>query len=420
MPRLLTHAARLVLRFTPRWRRATGGESGRGGSGVVVRAATRILYVIINMEIGGAERQLAELVTRLSPECFAPHVVCLKGRGPLLEKIVRKNIPHTLYNFPPLDFTRKIRTSLSLLREIRELRRVMKAFNPHIVHAVLPQPCVVAGIAAKIAGVPVLVTSRRSLGCYKEGRFLLRQMENLVNLWADAVVANSEAVKADTLARERINERTLRVIYNGVVIPARREGIGWPEIAGREIAGPVVCCVANFFPYKGHQELVAAADQVVKEIPEATFIFVGDGKLRPQIEQWIEERNLRSRILLLGSREDSTQIMLLSDLVVLASHQEGFPNVLLEAMAVGKPVVATCVGGVPEIVEDRRTGFLVPPKDPERLAAAIIDMLQRPQEVREMGLRGLERVRDLFSVEKMVQSYEDLYLSLLREKGGIA
>jgi glycosyltransferase involved in cell wall biosynthesis len=306
-----------------------------------------------------------------------------------------------------------------LLSQIFALADLMRRERPAIVHGLLPAAWVAAGIAARRARVPVLVTGRRCLGYYKEHRPLLRFLENLVNRWTDAVVPNSEAVRVDTLARERLSPGKVRVIYNGVRIPEAPPAAGWRGIAGREIHGPVVCLVANFFPYKGHLEFLNAAAEVARKVPEAWFVLVGDGKLRAEIEKRASAPDLHGRVVLLGSRADSGDVIALSDVVALASHEEGFPNVVLEAMARAKPVVATRVGGVPEAVEEGKTGLLVPPRDPGAMARALVRLLEYPAGAREMGRRGLDRVRRDFTVERMVRAHEELYEGLLRAKGCI-
>lgn len=377
----------------------------------------RLLYVTLTMEFGGAERQLSELLRLLDRTKFSPHLCCLQGRGPLLEDLAPLAIPTTiLQEHRPVPLSR-LRAFGVFFAQLFTLARLMRDIRPDIVHAVLPMACVTAGFAACLARAPLLVTTRRCLGYYKEEHFILSQVENMVNCRADAVVANSEAVRADTIARERIDPAKLSVIYNGVGGPEDRAPQGWRTVAGRDIGGPVVCCVANFFPYKGHLDLVAAAARVIKNMPAATFVLVGEGSMRAMIERAADARGLGENIVFMGSRPDSREIMRLSDLIVLASHQEGFPNVLLEAMAAGRPVVATRVGGVPEIVQDGVTGMLVPPGDPERLAAAILHVLSDGERARAMGRRGLELVRERFSLEAMVRSYERLYERLLAKEG---
>jgi glycosyltransferase involved in cell wall biosynthesis len=163
-------------------------------------------------------------------------------------------------------------------------------------------------------------------------------------------------------------------------------------------------------------EFISAASIIAEKTPRVTFVLVGDGKLRAGIERKIAEGGMTKNVILLGTRTDVSEIMRLSDVVVLCSHEEGFPNVVLEAMAAGRPVVATRVGGVPEIVEDEKTGLLVPPRDPEKLAEGIMRVLRDRRAAEAMGQRGLELVRERFTIEKMVTAYEKLYESLMLKK----
>ncbi|MDD5556204.1 MAG: glycosyltransferase [bacterium] len=382
-----------------------------------VAPGARLLYVTLAMEYGGAEGQLAELACGLDPDRFRPHLCCIRGAGPLLRPFAERRIPRTVFDFPPLDYAGKARSARQLLREVRTVARLMRVVRPHLVHGVLPVACVVAGLAARLAGVPLIVTGRRSLGLYRDGRPLLRFLERVVGRRTDRVVANSEAVLADAIARERLSPEKVLVIRNGVRIPAAPPRASWRDIVGEEIGGPVVCLPANFFPYKGHMDFLEAAAAVAREAPRARFVLVGDGSLRAAIERRAAEPGLAGRVRLLGVRPDCRDIMALSDVVVLASHEEGFPNVVLEAMAAGRPVVATRVGGVPEAVEDGVTGLLVPARDPAALAGAIGRLLSDRDAARRMGMRGLDRARREFTVERMVGAYEDLYEELLARKG---
>lgn len=375
-----------------------------------------VLYVIVNMELGGTERQLFELATRLDRRRFSPRVCCINEGGALAGALERGGVPVTTLGGPYLGRVGRVRAACVLLSHVRVLAALIRRERCAVVHGLLPAAWVTAGLAARRAGVPVLVTGRRSLGHYKRGRFLLRTMENLVNRWTDAVVPNSEAVRADTLRWERLDPGRVRVIHNGVAIPLSPPRVGWREIAGREIRGPVVCLVANLRPYKGHLEFLEAAAEVLRKVPDVWFVLVGDGQLRPEIERRAAEPDLGGRVLLLGSRTDSGDVMALSDVVALASHQEGFPNVVLEAMARAKPVVATRVGGVPEAVEAGRTGLLVPPQEPRAMASALVRLLVNPAEAGEMGRRGLARVRERFGMERMVRAHEELYEELLARK----
>ena len=146
------------------------------------------------------------------------------------------------------------------------------------------------------------------------------------------------------------------------------------------------------------------------------FLIIGDGPLRTELEDLKQELRLQNNVLFLGNRRDIPSILHTLDLFVLSTHKEGLPIVLLEAMAAGKPVVATAVDGNPELVQNRRTGRTVPPRDPEALKDAICEVLSNPSLAKEMGQKGRERVQDHFTIEKMIASYEDIYTSLGRGK----
>jgi glycosyltransferase involved in cell wall biosynthesis len=274
----------------------------------------------------------------------------------------------------------------------------------------------VGGFASRFARVPALITTKRSLGLYKNGRAVFSRLENIVNRWATVIVANSAAVRNDVLSRERVDASKVRVIYNGVDIRKEKPAVTWKRFMACAPGSPVVCLTANFFRYKGHQDFIKAATFVRGELPDVQFVFVGDGRERPAIEAAVRAADMGRNIHLLGRQPDAPSIMALSDIVALSSHEEGFPNVVLEAMAVGKPVVATAVGGVPELVGNGVTGYLVPPHAPRAMADALVRLLRDRPAAEEMGRRGRQRVERRFSMERMVRSYEDLYEEIMGER----
>jgi glycosyltransferase involved in cell wall biosynthesis len=180
---------------------------------------------------------------------------------------------------------------------------------------------------------------------------------------------------------------------------------------------PVIGTLARLHEQKGHSYLLDAVAQLRREIPDVKALVVGDGELRPSLEQRTQALRLSDSVIFTGTRRDVPEILALLDVFVLPSLWEGLPIALLEAMAAGLPVVATRVGGVPEVVVDGETGLLVPPRDPDALSEAILTLLQDPDLRQKMGQAGQERVREYFSVERMVEETEALYERLLAEKG---
>ena len=185
---------------------------------------------------------------------------------------------------------------------------------------------------------------------------------------------------------------------------------------GLDNGDKVLGVVARFTKQKGHIYLIEAASQIVNKFPNTKFLFVGDGPLRKDLETKINELGLNSKFILLGFRNDVRELLQVFDIFVLPSLWEGLPNVLLEAMACGKPIVATAVDGTPEAVVDGNNGLIVPPKNPDKLADALMHLLQNEQEARKMGKRGRKRVENFYSIEKQMNNFQELYDFCLEQK----
>ncbi len=364
---------------------------------------TKILYLIGTLEIGGAERQLVELVRRLDPERFEPVVCCLTSSGPLQSVLDRSGIPVVVAGYKGFD--------RSAPRPLWRLLQVMRAEAPDIVHAFLYWAYVMGAFAARAARVPVVIASRRSLSKLNPRGPHHLLLVRLANRMTDLVIANSEAVREDTIAEERLPPERVITLHNGLDISRFRQPAlpGMRASLGVHEAAPVVAVVANLHHYKGHTCFLEAWMRVVARFPSAVALLVGDGAERPRLEQIVSEAGLSSNVRFLGSRLDVPEILAVSDLLVHPSLQEGFCNVILEAMAAGKVVVATDVGGNAEAVVDGRTGLLVPAGDAARLADAMLRLLYDPEERRRFGEAGYARAAELFTLEAMVERYESVY-----------
>jgi glycosyltransferase involved in cell wall biosynthesis len=179
---------------------------------------------------------------------------------------------------------------------------------------------------------------------------------------------------------------------------------------------PLVGMVATMkFEIKGHRFFIEASKKVITKFPNVQFVLVGDGPLRKQFENMAEELGVKQNLHFLGKKHGIPHILSSLDISVLCSTSEGFSNVILESMAAGKPVVASNVGGSPEMVIDGQTGYLVPSADSDALAKAIMKLLNDPIKAKDMGVWGKRMVEEKFSIEKMVKSYEGIYQSLYAE-----
>ena len=380
-----------------------------------------VAYVVPGLGRGGTEKHVLDLAARLDRDIFSPCVISTGGGGPLEDNLRSLDVPIHILEFRGLSI--HPRNAAEYLRDARSFFReftvILRSHHAAIVHSYLPAANILGVFAGLIARTPVKIVSKRGLCQYKEGHSLFSFFEDLANLSSDAVLVNSLAVEADVRRTERFLGRKIFLLYNGIdpeTPPPAAVGSLIPGVAWRE-DDPVVCYVANFFPYKGHRDLVDAAHIVVEAFPRVRFLLVGrDSGEMGSVQDRIEAHGLSENVLLVGERDDAARIIASSTLVAHPSHTEGFSNTILEAMAAGKPVVATDAGGIPEAVVDGVTGIIVPVRNPRKMADALLALLRDPDRARAMGKAGKKRVLDRFSVEKMVDGMQHFYERLLAER----
>jgi L-malate glycosyltransferase len=286
---------------------------------------------------------------------------------------------------------------------VMSLRGMMREAPPDAVHLHDPHAVSAGLLAGRLAGRPAVVASRRV-------DFALR---GALSRWkyaaCDRVIAASEAIagvlRKDGLARDRV-----RVVHEGV--PDRA-----PQPGGREVlrelgvpdGAPVVGNVAALTGHKDQATLLAAAVTVTARVPDARFVIVGDGELRDELESLSRRLGLERRCVFAGFRTDLDRLIPAFTVFCLSSRMEGLGTSLLDAMAFGVPVVATATGGIPEAVADGVTGRLVPPRDPEALAAALVDALEHPEHRRAWGRAGRRRFEERFTADRMVEATLAVY-----------
>jgi len=366
-------------------------------------------YLLPEMKLGGAEKHVLRLAAELRRRGHRPGIATLFKEGHLAEAVRSEGIPFVCLNANPRW---GISTSLSI-------RRWIKSTRVDILHAYLFGFDAYAGLPARLCGTPVFISSRRELAQWQKMRH--RVIADLGNLFADRVVCCSDAVLNRTREKEKISPEKLLTLYNGVDASYLRQGADGDKVRsefGIPRNAPVIGTVANFGAEKGYEYLAECAKRVLSEIPNAYFLWVGFGPLEKTIRDKVKTFVCSERIIFTGMRKDIPELIASMDLFVLASLFEGFPNVLLEAMAMEKPVIATTTGGIPELVEHEKSGLLVPVKNAEALAEAIKSLLQDRSRALKMGQAARNRVASLFTFEQMVQNYEKLYASLWQTKTG--
>ena len=389
----------------------TGVATGAGTG-----APLRVVFLIGTLDVGGTERQLVELASRLDRRRFSPVIYCLVAPGPLAEEARRRGVDVESAHL------RKLRPWSHPLRFWQQFLRIypdLRAAKPDIVHAFLLHAYTIGAVLSRFLRPKAFISSRRSLGHFKANNRAALLLEQMTNRFADVVIANSEAVRVDVIAQERLAPERVIVIHNGVEIPSS----GGDVLAMRrdlDVAPDalVVAVVANFIAYKGHDCFLAAWRQVQDVVPGAVAVLVGDGPTRQRIELLAADMRLTGTLRFLGSRTDVDTLLTAVDLVVHPSQQEGFSNAILEAMAAGRPVIATAVGGNVEAVIDGTTGLLVPPDDPAALTVAMQRLLTRPDERRRFGLAGRQRAEQSFGMDRMTRAYEQVYSAVVDGNAG--
>lgn len=348
---------------------------------------------------GGTERQTLELVRRLDRRRFTVHVACFHRDGTWLPLAERD--ADSVTEFPVTSFTatRTLRTAAAFRLWCRSKRLA-------VLHAGDLYANIFALPLAAAAGVPVRIGSRRELNPDKTAGQLVAQRGAYA--FAHWIVANSTAAVA-RLRREGVRRRHIAHIPNGIDVDTF-----FPSAAARPLRRLVT--VARLRPEKGHDILIDAAVWITRAFPDASLTIIGDGPLRDTLAGRIAARGLDGRVKLEGHVDDVAAALREHDVFVLASRSEAFPNSVIEAMASGMPVVASGVGGIPELVEHGRSGVLVRPDRPEELAHAVIELLRRPSFAHALGRKARVDVLARYSFDRMVDEFEALYLGETGER----
>jgi glycosyltransferase involved in cell wall biosynthesis len=354
---------------------------------------------------GGTERQMIELIRRLDRSRWDVHVAGFHERGAWFDRVSRV-APVTV--FPVASFRRP-----SLLWQLSRFARWCRTNRIAVVHTA-ELPANIFGLpGAALAGVPVRIGNRREINPGKSALQIV--LQRLAYACAHKVVANSGAA-ADRLLLERVAEHKIAVVPNGVdrQPPAPRE---------LRAALRRVIAVANLRPEKGHDVLIDSAVHVLQRFPDARFELVGGGPLLESILARAESRNVARAFDVRGHRDDVADAaphLRAADAAALPSRSEGMPLALLEAMAAGLPVIASRVGGMLEIVDEGRTGLLVPPDDPRALAERICQLMANPTLATTLGNAARRDVESRYSFDRMVAAFELVYLTELSRRTGEA
>jgi len=360
----------------------------------------RVLLLGDTLNLGGTEGQFAEVACGLDRSRWDVDVCCVRAEGPLRARLEAVGLQP--WSLGPSSF-KSPGLAVAILRLVAYLRR----HAVRLVHCFDFYSNIVGVPAARLARTPAVIASQRDMGDLRSRSH--QSIHSLALGLATHILVNSEAIVA-RLARKRAARRDrLGVISNGVDLT--RFGPAVPPSNVSEVTK--VGSLANLRPEKGLGQLVEAAGIVTRTAPGVRFVIWGEGPLRAELEARIRSLGLTDVVEMPGATRSPEKVLKQCHIFVLASLSEACSNVVLEAMATGLPVIATRVGGTPALVDDRRTGLLVPPDDAPALAQAILRLLETPAMATEMGAQGRARALAEFGVDRMLERIDAFYCRAL-------
>ena len=380
-------------------------------SDVVIRKTADvplIAHVIYRLDVGGLENGLVNLINRIPAERFRHTIICLTGYSEFRHRIQRNDVPVFALNKPAGN---------SLMTHLK-LWRLLKRLRPDIVHT-RNLAGLEGTLPAALAGVPVRIHGEhgRDMGDLDGSNPGRQRLRRLFKPFVHQYIALSKDLERYLHDQIQVPPAKVTQIYNGVdtelFYPARdtREPLPFPDFAPP--GAFVIGTVGRMQAVKDQLTLARAFVLLLRMVPQAEWrlrlVMVGEGPLRGQVADILGQAGAGKFAWLAGERDDVPQLMRGLDLFVLPSLAEGISNTLLEAMASGLPVVATRVGGTPELVDEGTTAKLVPPADPESLARAIREYVLNPEMARHHGSAGRRLAEQRFGLDVMVKKYIDFY-----------
>lgn len=352
----------------------------------------KIIYIINDLRIGGAERFLVDLVNNFDQKIFEPKIVLLRDRLDLKDELNR-NIPITIIG-------KKTKLGLGTICKIR---RYLKNEKPQIVHTQLFGGDIWGRIGAILARVPIIVSTEQNTN-YDQS--LLHNLAKIILAkWTDKIVAISKSVRDFSFRFDKVNPEKIIIIPNGVEISKFNPVV-------KKNKKPVLISVARLAEQKGHIYTIKALNKIKKL--DWTYWIVGEGDLERKLKNEVRKCKLTGNIKFLGKRKDINQLLGKSDIFIMNSLWEGLGIAAIEASLMELPCIVSNIGGLNEVVVDGKTGFLTMPKDINGISEKIKKLILNQSLMKKMGKEGRKYVIEKFSIKNVAKRYQDLYLSLIK------
>ncbi|ADA66512.1 glycosyl transferase group 1 [Thermotoga petrophila RKU-10] len=375
----------------------------------------KVLHIIPSLAVGGAEKLVSDMVEFADRSRFDVAVMRITGTDSfLVEKLTSKGyqVYTIVLDYEAIAPSKVIRRLLRAIKNMRRTYNLLREIRPDIIHSHL-SALRIALIPALLCRIPVKVHTIHTVA-EKDAKGITRFFNRIAFKFFGFVPVSISQEVAESVKKLYGRKISTPVIYNGIDV--QKFSIDQPKRVDRDKT--ILINVARLSREKNHALLVRAFSKAVQSCPNLELWLVGDGELRRDIEELVKQLGLEEKVKFFGVRSDVPELLSQADIFVLSSDYEGSGLVVAEAMAAGLPVIATAIGGIPEILEGGRAGILVPPKDVDALAKAIVELARDEKKRAELSDYGRKLVAERFDIRRTVREYEKLYLELLEKKKG--
>ncbi len=371
----------------------------------VVKMKTNVVHLVEKLGIGGLEKVVATLASNLNKEKYNVSVWCLRKGGFFADKLIEEGIDVKILG---------ISTSRNPIA-IYKLYKLLKRHKIDLIHTHAYSAGTIGRISAFLAGVSVIISHNHSVYDYYHKYF--RLVEWALSHITDRIICISDRVRKSTNRTQGISAEKLITIHNGInsIGPVQKKAITKLKKELRIPPGhTVISTITHMEEHKGVSYLIQSASRICKSRENLIFLLVGEGAQEEELKELCVSLKIEENVVFTGERSDIPEILSLTDIFVLPSVREGLSLSILEAMASGKPVIATSVGGIPEVVSDGVSGILVRPKNPYALHDAIVELLDDKVKQRLMGFNGKRIFEERFNSGTMVDRIEKSYDLLIK------
>jgi sugar transferase (PEP-CTERM/EpsH1 system associated) len=366
-----------------------------------------VFHLIQGLEFGGLENVTLNLLGNLNKELYKTSICCFDTLGDLSNRISGDIKVHFLKRKQGIDYFYPFK-----------LAKLLKKKGVQILHLHNSTAFFYGVIAGKLAGIPAIVYTEHARDIFPNLK--VRIADKLLSYFTDKIIVVADYLKKNLIEYEKFDGEKIFVIYNGIN-PAefniKTDHIKKRRELDIDVNVPVIGIVARLDPIKNHACLINAMKHVINKFPEAVLLIIGGGPVHSELESLVKDLKLEKNVRFLGTRADVPELMSVIDVFVLCSRSEGLSVTLLEAMAAGKPVVATRVGGTPELIEHDINGLLVESDDEEGLSKALIELLTDKSKSLKLGEAAGRKINDSFTLAHMVKKYEKIYSECLKCAG---